>query len=61
MNAKKAKALRKDARKYSHDAPTSGHVPLRNGQLIVSPYSERGLYRRLKRETRGEEPHAKDI
>lgn len=53
MNAKKAKTLRRDARTYGASAPDVASVTLRNGQNINAPFSQRGLYRRLKRETKG--------
>lgn len=61
MNAKKAKALRRDARTYGASAPEVASVTLRNGQNINTPFSKRGLYRRLKQETKGLVPHGKDI
>lgn len=61
MNAKKAKALRRDARMYGASAPDINTVTLRNGQKINAPFSQRGLYRRLKQETKGMVPHGKDI
>lgn len=61
MNAKKAKALRRDARRYGAEASDVTTVSLRNGQTINSPYSQRGLYRRLKQEVRGIRPSGKDI
>lgn len=54
MNAKQAKALRRQAREFAGEAPTVNSVVLRNGQAINSPYSARGLYRRLKREAQGD-------
>ena len=53
MNSKKAKALRRDARAYSSSAPEENTVVLRNGQNINSLYSQRGIYRRLKKKTKG--------
>ena len=61
MNAKKAKALRRDARMYGASAPDVSSVTLRNGQNINAPFSQRGLYRRLKQETKGMVPHDKDV
>ena len=61
MNAKKAKALRRDARTYGASAPEVESVTLRNGQNINAPFSQRGLYRRLKQETKGPAPHGKDV
>ena len=61
MNAKKAKALRRDARIYGASAPDVASVTLRNGQNINAPFSQRGLYRRLKQEARGTAPHGKDV
>ena len=61
MNAKKAKALRRDARMYGASAPDINTVTLRNGQNINAPFSQRGLYRRLKQETKGMVPHGKDV
>ncbi len=61
MNAKKAKALRRDVRKYGTDAPETSHAQLRNGQTINTPYSQRGLYRRLKLEEKGIATHTKDV
>ena len=61
MNAKKAKALRRDARMYGASAPDINTVTLRNGQKINAPFSQRGLYRRLKLEERHQLPHGKDI
>ena len=61
MNAKKAKALRRDARIYGASAPDVSSVTLRNGQNINAPFSQRGLYRRLKQEARGTAPHGKDV
>lgn len=43
MNAKKAKALRRDARMYGASAPEVASVTLRNGQNINAPFSQRGL------------------
>ena len=53
MNSKKAKALRRDARAYSSSAPEKNTITLRNGQTINSLYSQRGIYRRLKKKTKG--------
>ena len=61
MNSKKAKALRRDARTYGASAPEVASVTLRNGQNINAPFSQRGLYRRLKQETKGLAPHGKDV
>ena len=61
MNSKKAKALRRLAREYSGQAPDRSQVTLRNGQAINVPYSERGLYRRLKLGERHQLPRGKDI
>ena len=61
MNSKKVKALRRDARMYDASAPDINTVTLRNGQKINAPFSQRGLYRRLKQETKGLAPHGKDI
>ena len=61
MNSKKAKALRRDARTYGASAPEVESVTLRNGQNINAPFSQRGLYRRLKPETKGLAPRGKDI
>ena len=61
MNSKKVKALRRDARMYGASAPDINTVTLRNGQKINAPFSQRGLYRRLKQETKGLAPHGKDI
>ena len=61
MNSKKAKALRRDARTYGASAPEIASVTLRNGQAINVPYSERGLYRRLKLGERHQLPRGKDI
>lgn len=63
MNAKKAKALRRDVRKYGYsaDAPETSHTQLRNGQIVNLPYSKRGLYRRLKLEEKGIATHTKDV
>ena len=61
MNSKKAKALRRDARTYGASAPEIASVTLRNGQNINAPFSQRGLYRRLKQETKDLAPHGKDI
>jgi hypothetical protein len=52
MNAKKAKAMRRDARTYAASLPETAHTTLRNGQDIVLPSSQRGLYRNLKRQAR---------
>lgn len=61
MNSKKAKALRRDARTYGASAPEVASITLRNGQSINAPFSQRGLYRRLKQGTKGLTPHGKDI
>ena len=61
MNSKKAKALRREARMYSASAPKVASVALRNGQNINAPFSQRGLYRRLKQETKDLAPHGKDV
>lgn len=61
MNSKKAKALRRTAREYSGMAPDRAQVTLKNGQAINVPYSERGLYRRLKIDTKNQLPRGKDI
>ena len=61
MNSKKAKALRRDARTYGASAPDVSTVTLRNGQKINAPFSHRGLYRRLKQETKGLVPYGKDV
>ena len=61
MNSKKAKALRREARMYSASAPKVASVTLRNGQSINAPFSQRGLYRRLKQEAQGTAPHGKDV
>ena len=61
MNSKKVKALRRDARTYGASAPEVASVTLRNGQNINAPCSQRGLYRRLKQETKGLAPRGKDI
>ena len=61
MNSKKAKALRRDARTYGASAPEVASVTLRNGQNINAPFSQRGLYRRLKQGTKGQLPHGKDV
>lgn len=61
MNSKKAKALRRDARTYGASAPGVSTVTLRNGQKINAPFSQRGLYRRLKQETKGLVPYGKDV
>ena len=61
MNAKEAKALRRDARTYGASAPDVSSVTLRNGQNINAPFSQRGLYRRLKQEARGTAPRGKDV
>ena len=53
MNSKKAKALRRDARMYSSAAPEKNTVVLPSGQIINSLYSQRGVYRRLKKKTKG--------
>ena len=59
MNSKKAKELRRTAREVAREAPQYQPVTLRNGQTINSPYSERGLYRRMK--LGDKQPHGKDI
>ena len=61
MNSKKVKALRRDARMYGASAPDINTVTLRNGQKINAPFSQRGLYRRLKQETKGLAPRSKDV
>ncbi|HNG00891.1 MAG TPA: hypothetical protein PLQ71_03365 [Nitrospira sp.] len=61
MNSKKAKALRRDARTYGTSAPEVASVTLRNGQSINAPFSQRGLYRRLKQGMKGQLPHGKDV
>ncbi len=61
MNSKKAKALRRDARTYGASAPDVNTVTLRNGQKINAPFSQRGLYRRLKQEAKGLVPYVKDV
>lgn len=61
MNSKKAKALRRTAKENSEAAPAVGFVTLRNGQSINVPYSQRGLYRMLKKYDKGEAHHAKDV
>lgn len=52
MNAKKAKALRKDAKAFSQGLPNKTHAKEPNGSDIVHPSSTRGLYRLLKKEHR---------
>ena len=61
MNSKKAKALRRDARMYGASAPEVASVTLRNGQSINAPFSQRGLYRRLKQGMKAQLPHGKDV
>ena len=61
MNSKKVKALRHDARMYGASSPEVASITLRNGQNINAPFSQRGLYRRLKQETKGMAPHGKDV
>ena len=61
MNNKKAKALRRDARTYGASAPDVSTVTLRNGQSINAPFSQRGLYRRLKQGMKLQLPHGKDV
>ncbi len=61
MNSKKAKALRRDARTYGASAPEVASVTLRNGQNINAPFSQRGLYRRLKLDERHQLPRGKDV
>ena len=61
MNSKKVKALRRDARMYGASAPDINTVTLRNGQKINAPFSQRGLYRRLKQETKDLAPRSKDV
>lgn len=61
MNSKKAKALRRTAKENSDSAPVVASATLRNGQSINVPYSQRGLYRMLKKYDKGEVHHAKDV
>lgn len=61
MNSKKAKALRRTAKANSDAAPAVAFATLRNGQSINVPYSQRGLYRLLKKHDKGEVHHAKDV
>lgn len=51
MNAKKAKLLRRLSREIGAQAPIVSKATLCNGQVINSPYSQRGTYKQLKKES----------
>jgi hypothetical protein len=57
MNGKKAKALRKQARKETVNLPEKDYTvkrgnPKKTGSVVLSPKSTRGRYKQLKKEAK---------
>jgi hypothetical protein len=52
VNAKLAKKLRRKAKQKTVGQPAVDYVTHETGAVLVSPTSTRGVYRRLKRQTR---------